>query len=156
MPLAFTQEDFLVSIMKQSGFKLFLHFLRKTPHKQLTARFQFLEEYPQTPITIELVSRIMSDKLLDGLTKVCEEEAKKLLGQRQVLCKSSFSNVQSQRKGNEIQTIHASKLNCGVNSLKVKNSRFHDLVETVHQNQYGNGFLSDSTNCHFYPKIHRW
>ena len=62
----------------------------------------------------------MSDKLLDGLTKVCEEEAKKLLGQRQVLRNSSFSNVQSKRKGNEMQTIHSSKFCCGLNSLKVK------------------------------------
>lgn len=59
-------------------------FCRKTKHKQLTVRFQFPEEYPQAPIIIELVSRIMSHKLLDGLSKICEEEAKKLLGQRQV------------------------------------------------------------------------
>ena len=63
---------------------MFIRFRRKTQHKQLTARFQFSEGYPQTPILIELVSRIMSQKLLDGLAKVCEEEAKKLQGQGQV------------------------------------------------------------------------
>ena len=70
----------------------------------------------------------MSDKLLDGLTKVCEEEAKKLLGQRQVLQKSSFSNLQSNGKGNEIQTIHTSKFYCGSNSLMVKEKKIVDFI----------------------------
>ena len=71
------------NLMKYTA--IVLHsFHRKTQHKQLTARFQFPEEYPEVPILIELVSRIMSHKLLDGLGKVCEEEAKKLQGQRQV------------------------------------------------------------------------
>ena len=44
----------------------------------------FPEDYPRNPILIELKSKYLAYKLLDGLRKVCEEETKKLIGQQQV------------------------------------------------------------------------
>ncbi len=46
--------------------------------------FMFPDNYPNDPIIMELKSKVLSDRLLDGLSRVCEEEAKKLTGQRQV------------------------------------------------------------------------
>ena len=56
----------------------------------MTLCFQFSEDYPRTPILLELKSHVMSFKLLDGLTKVCEQEAKKLIGQMQVCTQSKW------------------------------------------------------------------
>ncbi|XP_064617730.1 LOW QUALITY PROTEIN: uncharacterized protein LOC135481891 [Liolophura sinensis] len=53
--------------------------LRLTEHKQLSMCLQFPEDYPHSPLLIELKSRTLGDKLLDRLTKICEEEVKKKL-----------------------------------------------------------------------------
>ena len=50
----------------------------------MTVNYHFAEGYPDIPLVVELKSVLMSDKLLDGLVKVCEEEAKKWLGEQQV------------------------------------------------------------------------
>lgn len=57
---------------------------RRTKYKQITACFQFEPDYPKTRALIELKSRHISDKLLQGLTKLCEEQADKFLGKPQV------------------------------------------------------------------------
>jgi hypothetical protein len=44
----------------------------------------FPENYPQVPIVIELKSKALSERLLYGLSNVCEQEARKFIGQRQV------------------------------------------------------------------------
>ena len=41
--------------------------------------------YPQQPIILELKSKVLPDKLLDGLAKMCDEQCKKLTGQQQVI-----------------------------------------------------------------------
>ena len=46
--------------------------------------FQFAPDYPKSRALIELKSRHISDKLLDGLTRLCEEQADKYLGKPQV------------------------------------------------------------------------
>ena len=56
-------------------------FYRKTEHKQLAACFQFPEDYPNHPILLELKSKVLSEKLLAGLTKVCDDEAAKYVGE---------------------------------------------------------------------------
>lgn len=45
---------------------------------------QFREDYPASPLFIELKSKTLSTKLLDGLTEVCEKECKRLLNKAQV------------------------------------------------------------------------
>lgn len=57
---------------------------RKTKFKTIVACIQFPKDYPQKPLLIELKSKTLSTKLLDGLTEVCEKECKKQLGKAQV------------------------------------------------------------------------
>ncbi|XP_068201075.1 uncharacterized protein [Palaemon carinicauda] len=59
--------------------------IQRTKYKQMVVCFQFDPDYPKTRVLVELKSRHISDKLLDGLTKLCEEEAEKYLGKPQVL-----------------------------------------------------------------------
>ena len=56
-----------------------------TERKELTVCFHFPKEYPRKPILLEFKSNVMSYKLLDGLAKVMEDEAKKMIGQYQVV-----------------------------------------------------------------------
>ncbi|KAK2174434.1 hypothetical protein NP493_803g00018 [Ridgeia piscesae] len=57
----------------------------QTTKKEIVTCFLFPEDYPRNPILIELKSKYLAYKLLDGLRKVCEEETKKLIGQQQIL-----------------------------------------------------------------------
>lgn len=59
--------------------------IMKTNFKKIVVCIQFPNTYPQAPLLIELKSKTLSTKLLDGLTEVCEKECKKLLGNAQVL-----------------------------------------------------------------------
>ena len=45
---------------------------------------QFTAKYPDEPIVVELNSKTLSEKLLAGLIKMCDVEAKKRIGQKQV------------------------------------------------------------------------
>ena len=68
-----------------------LYFLyRRTEYKQVTIHLQFADGYPREPVIVELKSKTLSDKLLDGLLKVCDDEAKKHVGQRQVTVELCF------------------------------------------------------------------
>ena len=60
---------------------------RRTRYKQIVVCFQFPDGYPKTNVMVELKSHHVSEKLLDGLTKLAHEEARKHLGKPQV---SSF------------------------------------------------------------------
>ncbi|KAK4887316.1 hypothetical protein RN001_003587 [Aquatica leii] len=59
--------------------------IKRTQFKAIIACIQFPEKYPDLPLLIELKSKTLSDKLLQGLTNVCENEAKKSIGNRQVM-----------------------------------------------------------------------
>jgi len=60
--------------------------ISRTPQKSVGVCLQFPPEgYPVSPILLELKSKTLSEKLLDGLTRVCDQEAKKLQGQKQVI-----------------------------------------------------------------------
>lgn len=67
-----------------AGSKVFL-LSRKTTFKKIVVCIQFPQDYPLSPLLIELKSKTLSTKLLDGLTKVCEKECKGLLNKAQVL-----------------------------------------------------------------------
>lgn len=54
--------------------------IKRTEFKTIIVCTQFPEEYPKVPLLIELKSKTLSDKLLLGLTNVCEQEVKKILG----------------------------------------------------------------------------
>lgn len=59
------------------------HF-RRTEFKELTAHFQFNDDYPASPLIIELKSKPLDFKMLQGLEKVCVEEVRKYLNKQQV------------------------------------------------------------------------
>ncbi|KAJ3657465.1 hypothetical protein Zmor_009266 [Zophobas morio] len=59
--------------------------IKRTEFKSVVICIQFPETYPSTPLLLELKSKTLSEKLLHGLTNVCEQEAKKYLGKAQVL-----------------------------------------------------------------------
>ncbi|KAL4232939.1 hypothetical protein ACF0H5_007627 [Mactra antiquata] len=58
---------------------------RKTDQKQLSIILQFPDNYPEQPVVIELTSKTLSDKLLNGMMKLCDDEIKKYIGKSQVL-----------------------------------------------------------------------
>ncbi|KAG8328970.1 hypothetical protein J6590_097835 [Homalodisca vitripennis] len=58
--------------------------IKRTQFKQLVICIQFPEDYPASPLLIELKSKTLVDQLLAKVTTVCEEEAKKYLGKPQV------------------------------------------------------------------------
>ncbi|XP_014488743.1 PREDICTED: uncharacterized protein LOC106751948 [Dinoponera quadriceps] len=59
--------------------------ITKTTFKKLVVCIQFPQDYPSSPLLVELKSKTLSTKLLDGLTKVCEKECKGLLNKAQIL-----------------------------------------------------------------------
>lgn len=59
--------------------------LNQTVSRQLTICLRFPDAYPQYNVLIELKSKTLSAKLLDGLTNLCDQRAKQLLGHPQVL-----------------------------------------------------------------------
>lgn len=56
-----------------------------TEIKQLVICMQFPAKYPQEALVTELKSKTLSERLLDGVMKLCDAEAKKWSGQKQVL-----------------------------------------------------------------------
>lgn len=59
--------------------------ITKTTFKKLLVCIQFPQDYPSSSLLIELKSKTLSTKLLDGLTQVCEKECKNLLNKAQIL-----------------------------------------------------------------------
>lgn len=57
----------------------------RTDYKQLAVCFMFPENYPDAPIVIEIKSKTMSWKFVTGLTQLCDDEAKKILGNPQIM-----------------------------------------------------------------------
>lgn len=59
--------------------------IKRTDFKAIVACIQFPKDYPTSPLLLELKSKTLHEKLLQGLTNVCELEAKKLIGKAQIL-----------------------------------------------------------------------
>ncbi|KAI8505594.1 hypothetical protein Bbelb_167830 [Branchiostoma belcheri] len=125
--------------------------ITKTKYKQLIARFQFPEGYPDAPILIELQSKTLSLKLCDGLCKVCEAEAKKILGKKQVahtvsflrtfldenpfsVCSDELSFIKKNlaTPGDEVKT----KQKSGVIVLKINQGAYFMHVQLTIPNEY--------------------
>ncbi|XP_078312740.1 uncharacterized protein LOC144619196 [Crassostrea virginica] len=58
--------------------------------RQMTCVMQFLETYPTEPVVVELKSKTLTEKLLDGVVKLCDAEARKYIGQKQVILLVNF------------------------------------------------------------------
>ncbi|KAK6192873.1 hypothetical protein SNE40_004270 [Patella caerulea] len=59
--------------------------ITKNEYKQLTANIQFPANYPHQPFLVQMKSKHLEQKFTDKLEKICEDEAKKWIGGRQVL-----------------------------------------------------------------------
>lgn len=71
-------------MLKIDRFTKYDCYFRKTDEKQLNIILQFPANYPDEPIVTELTSKTLSERLLAGVIKMCDEEAKKKVGQKQV------------------------------------------------------------------------
>lgn len=59
--------------------------IKQTRSRQLTACIRFPENYPEQSLLIELKSKTLCDKFLDGLTTLAEQKAKESLGKPQII-----------------------------------------------------------------------
>lgn len=64
--------------------------IKKTDHKQVSVTCLFPPQYPRAPLVVELNSKTLAYKLLQGLSNVCENEARTLIGKQQVVHMISF------------------------------------------------------------------
>ena len=58
--------------------------IQVSSHKSLACCLMFPPDYPHATILVELKSKTLANKLLNGLTRVAEQEARKYLGKPQV------------------------------------------------------------------------
>ncbi|XP_066993090.2 uncharacterized protein [Anabrus simplex] len=101
--------------------------IRRTAFKNIVTCIQFPTHYPDEPLLLELKSKTLSDKLLDGLTNVCEQEAKKILGKPQILPTLKFIRNFIDENPlsccfDEIAAIKKDLTDCDELKLKQKNS----------------------------------
>ena len=69
-----------------------LHLIRHTDFKHLKVSLQFPEGYPGAPLLVEVASKSVQERLLEGLVRVCDDELRKLTGKRQVcVCKRWYT-----------------------------------------------------------------
>lgn len=57
----------------------------QTNSRQLSVCLRFPENYPHSPILVEIKSKTLSDKFLDALANLAEKKAKDILGKPQVI-----------------------------------------------------------------------
>ncbi len=55
-----------------------------TAHKMMVLCLQFPKDYPQKPIIVEIKSKTIPQRFIEGLVSVCDQEMKKHLGNKQV------------------------------------------------------------------------
>ncbi len=58
--------------------------IETSAYKKVACCLMFPGDYPRSLILVELKSKTLADRLLTGLTRVAEEEARKFLGRPQV------------------------------------------------------------------------
>lgn len=68
------------------------HIHRHTEFKQLTICSQFPKDYPNGILLLEIRSKTVSDKLIEGLVRVCEQELEKHRGEKQLMTLVKFIN----------------------------------------------------------------
>ena len=59
-------------------------YTRQTEYRQLTVCCQFPDGYPHSPLLVELKSKTISDQMLGGVVRVCDQELERHTGQPQV------------------------------------------------------------------------
>lgn len=64
--------------------------IKKTDFKHFIVCMQFPQDYPKSCLIIELKSKTLSERLLQGLSNICDQECKKYLGKPQILPALTF------------------------------------------------------------------
>ena len=63
-------------------------FYSKTEYKRLVVCLQLPDNYPHEALVIEIKSKTLPENFLQGFTKLCDQEVKKVIGKAQVGCKT--------------------------------------------------------------------
>jgi len=145
--------------------------IRKTDFKQLALCCQFPPEYPRKILLLELKSKTLGEKLLDGLVKICEAEAKKLLGKPQVLpvakfvsrfldenplscCSAELAEVRKQlAEGDELKL----KQRTSTVSLSLVSERYHYRAHLVVPKHYPRESVTvEERACNLPAPLRRW
>ena len=112
--------------------------IEKTNFKKLVCCLMYPSEYPNSPILMELKSKTLAPKLLDGLTNVTEKECKKFLGKPQALFVIKFLSKFIDENplcccSDEIVRVKAL---LGSNDVLKLSQKHSSLTITVNQEQY--------------------
>ena len=116
-------------------------FCRETPFKKMVICLCYPSDYPSSHIFVELKSKTLSEKLLDGLVRVAEAEAKKYLGKPHALfvikfirqfvtdnplccCSGEIADVKKMLSDHEGDKMKLSQKNSAVNFHIVKDRYF--------------------------------
>ncbi|CAI8038237.1 hypothetical protein GBAR_LOCUS21320 [Geodia barretti] len=59
--------------------------IRQTDHRQVNVCCQFPESYPSRPLLVELKSKTIADRMLEGMVKVFDQELLRISGQPQIV-----------------------------------------------------------------------
>lgn len=116
--------------------------IKLTDYKKIIACMQFPENYPECTLLIELKSKTLSEKLIQGLTNVCETEAKKYLGRPQIMPTLAF--LENFLIENPLSCCHSEIGNIkrllveGVDELKLKQKSSSIFLSVVHENYFWN------------------
>eukprot|EP00088_Acartia_fossae_P041648 TRINITY_DN43565_c0_g1_i1.p1 TRINITY_DN43565_c0_g1~~TRINITY_DN43565_c0_g1_i1.p1 ORF type:complete len:331 (-),score=38.57 TRINITY_DN43565_c0_g1_i1:165-1157(-) len=141
--------------------------ITKTTFKKIVCCLMFPNDYPNKHILIELKSKTLSDKLLSGLTKVCEDEAKKYLGRPQILkvlklvakfiednplcsCSEEISTLRSML-GSE-DTLKLSQKTSTINLTITKNKYLLKTKITIPENYPHDRVEIKTSDCNF-PRV---
>ncbi|MCL4129367.1 UNVERIFIED_CONTAM: hypothetical protein GTU68_048749 [Idotea baltica] len=145
--------------------------IQPTKYKQIIACFQFPDTYPNDLALVELRSKYISQKLSDGLTKLCEGEIKKMHGKPQVMKVLKFvSNFIDENPlcccSEEISCIR--KLLIGNDELKLRQKSSSVLLKvlegnyvlkyniTVPKNYPDSKVEVEEKECNYPPVFRRW
>ncbi|KAK4312833.1 hypothetical protein Pmani_015770 [Petrolisthes manimaculis] len=146
--------------------------IQRTKYKQITSCFQFDSSYPKSRALIELKSRHVSDRLLQGLTKLAEGEAEKVLGKPQVLpvlrfvqtflddnplccCSEEIANVRKKLKP-QTDSIKLRQKNSSV-LVKVGDADYYLKYNlTIPQDYPDTCIRIEERACNYPPVFRRW
>lgn len=117
--------------------------IKKTEYKQLTVCMQFPENYPHDPIITELKSKTLADRLIDGLQKVCDEEAKKMCGATQVVhmvkfIKGFLDDTSLSVCSEEIHHLRRKVIDPNTDEMKLKQKTSQIIFKIIKNKYYMN------------------
>lgn len=116
--------------------------IKESEFRKIIICMQFPDKYPSNPLLIELKSKTLSERLLYGLTNICEKEATKYLGKPQVMIILQF--IKNFLVENPLSCCYdeinkvKTKLNLNQDELKLKQKQSAITLKMVSGNYYLN------------------